>query len=291
MENVWIDPDRCTFCGTCLPVCSKRIIAEGNGTAIITAPAQCTLCGHCKGVCPENAPQLPALAPEEFAPAPHSDGIPRPDALLRFLRSRRTTRIFQDRSVTREELERVLEAGRFAPTGGNRQNLRYVVVHSPAMLDQVRRTTAAALSQRAEEIENLRRKQGETGRPVPAQHESLQTYVPLWRELPDLVERGVDRLFYHAPSLVAIHVSPTESAFPEVDATLAATHMVLMAQSLGLGTCFSGLLVFALQGSPALRALLQIPSEHGVPVAFVVGHPGVTFLRLVARKPAMALWL
>jgi hypothetical protein len=67
--------------------------------------------------------------------------------------------------------------------------------------------------------------------------------------------------------------------------------MVLMAQSLGVGTCFSGLLVFALPGSPALRALLQIPREHRTPVAFVVGHPGVTFLRLVTRKPAMALWL
>lgn len=94
-----------------------------------------------------------------------------------------------------------------------------------------------------------------------------------------------------AVSAVPQRGSRAESAFPEVDATLAATHMVLMAQSLGLGTCFSGLLVFALQGSPALRALLQIPSEHRAPVAFVVGHPGVTFLRLVARKPAMALWL
>jgi nitroreductase/NAD-dependent dihydropyrimidine dehydrogenase PreA subunit len=291
MENVWIDPDRCTLCGTCIPVCSKRIIAEDNGTVIITAPAQCTLCGHCKAVCPADAPQLPSMAPEEFTPVPNRDEIPLSHALLHFLRSRRSIRIFQDRSVAREELERVVEAGRFAPTGGNRQSLRYAVVHSPAILRQVRKMTVEVLFQLAESIERERRRPLDMGLSTPTLQESLQGYIPLWEEMPTLLDKGVDRLFYHAPSLFVIHVSPSESAFPEVDATLAAMHMVLMAQSLGLGTCFSGLLVLALRGSPALRALLQIPSEHRVPVAFVVGHPGVTFLRLVARKPAMALWL
>lgn len=45
-------------------------------------------------------------------------------------RSRRSVRIFRGDPVEKDKLERIIQAGRFAPTGGHRQSLHYVVLHT-----------------------------------------------------------------------------------------------------------------------------------------------------------------
>jgi nitroreductase len=51
-----------------------------------------------------------------------------PDELYEVMRGTPSTRRFTDEAVPREVLERVLENARFAPSGGNRQGWRVVVV-------------------------------------------------------------------------------------------------------------------------------------------------------------------
>jgi len=61
--------------------------------------------------------------------------------------------------------------------------------------------------------------------------------------------------------------------------------MVLMVESLNLGTCFCGFFVFAVNMSLEFKKMLAIPEAHIVPLSFVVGYPDVHFKRLVARNP------
>jgi nitroreductase len=51
-----------------------------------------------------------------------------PDALYELMRCAPSTRYFTDQAVPRELLERVFDNARFAPSGGNRQGWRVVVV-------------------------------------------------------------------------------------------------------------------------------------------------------------------
>lgn len=67
--------------------------------------------------------------------------------------------------------------------------------------------------------------------------------------------------------------------------------MVLMAEALGLGTCFIGLLAIAAENSPALKAAMGIPKSRIIPVTFTVGYPGVHYQRLVSRRRARVTWL
>ena len=76
-----------------------------------------------------------------------------------------------------------------------------------------------------------------------------------------------------------------------MDASLSAMHMILMAETLGLGSCINGFIFFALNHSKELREVLEIPSDHGVHVAFTLGYSDVEFLRLVARNPAKIKWI
>jgi len=53
------------------------------------------------------------------------------------IRDRRTIRRFRQSPVPREVVERIVDAGRMAPSAGNRQPVRYVVVAEPGRCDQI----------------------------------------------------------------------------------------------------------------------------------------------------------
>ena len=131
MELIRINEEKCTPCGLCIPLYVRGILEEGERAVRVTNPDGCTLCGHCKAICPVDAPELPTLNASEFVEAPGRERYPTPDVLLSFFRSRRSTRQFKNRPVEREKLETIIQAGRFASTGGNRQGLHYVVVNTP----------------------------------------------------------------------------------------------------------------------------------------------------------------
>lgn len=74
---------------------------------------------------------------------------PRPgsaETVLETIRSRRVTRIFDDRPVTDESLFQVLEAGRWATSGGNRRIHPFLVVRDPRTLARLRAVTPGMFS-------------------------------------------------------------------------------------------------------------------------------------------------
>ena len=52
--------------------------------------------------------------------------------VLKAIQTRRSVRRYTDAPVSREQIEAILEAGRFAPSGKNTQPWRFVVVESEA---------------------------------------------------------------------------------------------------------------------------------------------------------------
>jgi nitroreductase len=209
---------------------------------------------------------------------------------MAFFRLRRSIRIFQKKSVERKKLKSIIEAGRFAPTGGNRQPLRYIVLQTAERIEMIRSMTIDALANLAKKVESAGRKAKVDGKPLAEKYRRFQGYVSRWREMAETQKLGKDRIFFHAPVIMICHFDPFESVTPEADPGLAAMQMTLMAEALGLGTCFCGFLVFAIRESPELREVLQIPKDHSVPFSFMVGYPDVKFSRLVSRKPARVLW-
>jgi nitroreductase/NAD-dependent dihydropyrimidine dehydrogenase PreA subunit len=285
-----IDEGRCTQCGLCVPVCVRRIL-QSEGKIRITDPAFCIECGHCKAVCPTNAPVLSNLHEEEFEDLPQADNFLPASDFLRFLRGRRSLRIYRDQPVEVEKLKWIVEAGRFAPTGGNRQACEYTVLRGRRILDRVCTLTNQALAEEAKKIREALDRHRRLKEPLSEIYVSRQVYPPMWERIGQKWEEGVDQLLYHAPALVVIHVKKGAAATAEIDTGLAGMQMVLMAHTLGLGTCFIGFLIFALENSPDLREALKIPPDNRAHLAFTVGYPDVEFLRLVGRRPARVAWL
>jgi nitroreductase/NAD-dependent dihydropyrimidine dehydrogenase PreA subunit len=286
-----IEESRCNQCGLCERVCVRRILELAEEGVRILDPSLCIYCGHCKAVCPTDAPGFSNLNEKEFEDAPKIGELPEPSAFLHFLRRRRSLRIYKNKPVETEKFKMILEAGRFAPTGGNRQACEYVVLRGRKILDRVCTLTIKSLTEEGRRIKEALDRHRRLQKPLPETYLTRQVYLPVWDRMARKWEEGEDQLFYHAPALVVIHVKNEATATPEVDSGMASMQMALMAEALGLGTCFIGFLVFSIENSRELREMLRIPPDHKAHVAFTVGYPGVKFLRLVARNPARVKWM
>jgi nitroreductase/NAD-dependent dihydropyrimidine dehydrogenase PreA subunit len=287
---ITIDERRCNNCGLCVPICVRRILEKGENSVRITDPGMCLQCGHCKAVCPTDAPQFSEGA-EEFKAAPSREEIPAPDPFFRFLRSRRSLRLYQARPVEQAKLRMLIEAGRFAPTGANRQACEYVLVNGRKTLDRVCDMAIRTLGKQAREIEEALERHRRLKEPVPEELAYRQFFPGVWERISGKWKEGVDQLLHHAPSLVIIHMKQNVAATPELDAGIASTQMILMAETMGLGTCYIGFLITAIENSPELKEMLKIPAGNRSLVAFTVGYPDVRYLRLVNRNPARTTWI
>ena len=65
--------------------------------------------------------------------------------VLKALKERRSCRKFQPRQVTQEDLDAILEAGTYAPTGMNRQAPVIVAIQDPETIAEVSRLNAAVM--------------------------------------------------------------------------------------------------------------------------------------------------
>ena len=67
------------------------------------------------------------------------------DALEAIL-TRRSTRAVKREAVDPEKLAKVIEAGRFAPSGGNSQTTRFIVIRDRGVLDSLARAAQEAFA-------------------------------------------------------------------------------------------------------------------------------------------------
>lgn len=287
---IYLAPEKCTNCGLCVSVCVRRILQVGGKGIEITNPDLCFYCGHCKAVCPADAFYF-SEGNDQFLPVISKREIPQPANFFRFLRKRRSLRVYENRLVEKTKLEMLIEAGRYAPTGSNRQACEFAVVSGRQILDQICALAITDLHQQGQEMKEIIEKYQSLSQPWPMEFLAKQNFLPIWERIAKKWKAGEDQLLHHAPALIIIHMEKNAATTPEIDAAIAATHMILLAETLGLGTCFIAFLIWAIEHSLALKKLLQIPDHHQALVAFTVGYPAVSYLRVVARNQARVKWL
>ncbi len=294
MDRVMVDAERCTMCGLCIEACPRDILVEGSKIAGTVKPETCYYCGHCKAVCPENALHFPAIPGEDFEPVLAVTERPDPDRLLLQFRSRRTTRRFRPDAVEREKLEKIIQAGRYAPTAHNSQSVNYLIIQSGQALAKLKEQAIKAMADLVKEVEKTNetaREKEESSRHQGAIVRYSHGFPSGIKKKVQAAQRGQDLLFYNAPVLIICHTDPSKTSFPTWDVSLANMQMLLMAEVLGLGTCLNGALIRAIEYSTELRASFPIPAEHEIPVSFMVGYPALNFVRTVYREPAQVTWI
>ncbi len=271
-KMVKIDSEKCVGCGQCVKDCFNMNLKVENGKAS-TNSDKCFLCGHCVAICPENAVTIAAYPDEALIEKKDLEAIA-PNALLDFIKMRRTVRNFTDQPVEKEKIERILQAGRFTPTASNRQSVSYIVLQ-----DKLPEVLGMAVERLAE-----------IGQGFLADVNAsplIKGYAQRWVDMADKYKTNPEEptmLFFKSKTVILV-VTDTP-----VDGHLAASNMELMVNAEGLGSLFSGFFIRAAAGNQKIKEFLGIDGTKEVVSCMVIGYPEVTYHRSAPRKEADIKW-
>lgn len=271
MSVIGIDKEKCSNCKQCISECGRGYFnTNSNGDVIFNENLKtCNICGHCVAICPEDAIITKDLDDVETFPGIDSpETIVDSEKLLRLLRAKRSIRKYKTKKVPRELLEKVFEAMRYAPSASNARSWRYVILSD------------------SEKIQDLHDQVVKVNYPYMGfqSAEQAQQYF-----------KSIGRnIFYNAPHVIVLYYRIIEKSTVMVglranDAGIALTYGMLEAESLGLGSCWIGLV----QGSvPMNKEILNVLGIKGMVLgAFTLGYPAIKYRRAVPRPPLRILGL
>lgn len=277
---IQINYEKCIGCGKCVFDCQRRDIQMINGKAH-PFNNTCMNCGHCVAVCPQNAVKMDDYNINDIKEYDSSEFDIQPDNLLNFIKFRRTIRHFKNISVENEKIEKVIDAGRFTPTGGNSQHISYIVVKRN--IKELSSITMEALYNFACNYKN--EGDGSNG---------LNKYINIWKQMWKDFISGNDVLFHNAPTMIILISNKEQALSPVVeeslDGGLAASNMELMANSLNLGVCYSGFFTF-ISDDINIREYLNISDNQKVVATMLLGYPDLKYIRTVPRRKPDIKWL
>ncbi len=272
MPAVVADESRCARDGLCISVCPLGILeADPNGFPS-TRPGyenHCITCGHCVAVCSKDALQLGQLASEALKPT-HPQRMPTAESVEELMRSRRSIRRFRAELIERSVLEAILEVARYAPSGKNRQPLRWTVVSGA---ERIREAAGLCIDFYRGMLER---------QPEQAKFLGAGGLVKSW-------EAGKDEVLRSCPHLLVAH-GPARDPMLSGSAFIALSHVELVAHARSLGACWAGYLHIA-GGHPPLREALRLPEGDAIAGAMMLGKPAVRYRHVPERKALEIAWI
>ncbi|WP_294556892.1 nitroreductase family protein [uncultured Mailhella sp.] len=254
--------DRCLSCECCVSACRRYIFRMGGKGKIEIDQnllPLCMHCGHCTAVCPGEAIVLDGVPSASLPELPANLGLS-PDALMLFLKSKRSVGAYSSREVPREVLEKALDAANYAPSARGAHPVRWVVITEPANRERL-----------------------------------LQEMLPYYEHAEDVTSRshyenylkGVDSLLRYAPCIV-LACAP-EHVYGEADCVSAATYLSLALYAQGVASCWAGsILALTRQGS--LKSV-AVPEGCEAYAALMVGYPDENFLKLPHRPDPVVTFM
>ncbi|WP_316896342.1 nitroreductase family protein [Pseudodesulfovibrio indicus] len=259
---ITIDAQKCVRDGLCVQACPVNVLRMDGGAVpeeIDEAADRCIRCGHCVAVCPTNALDNALTPAGDYRPAPGDR--PGTEAMENLLASRRSARAYRKKPIAREQLEQLLETARRAPTASNSQQLSWTMIQDPQRLDRVRELSLAWIG----------------SKPKGAHHV-------------EAARQGRDVVLRNATALAVVH-GPARYPWTTVDGTIALTYMELLAATMGLGTCWAGLVTAASAAVPDLLTALGVPEGNKVGGAIMLGHPRLKHFLVPPRNAVRVTWL
>jgi nitroreductase len=167
--------------------------------------------------------------------------------MLRLITSRQSNRRYSDKPVEKEKLERIIEAGRMAPSACNAQPWKFIVVNDPGLIQKIAEAAAAKLI-------------------------GMNKFVA---QAPALIV--VVREQSNFSSKVGGTIKKKDYSI--IDIGIASENICLQATAEGIGSCLIGWF-----DEPQLRKILSIPRSKRVELIITLGY-SLSEYRNKKRKP------
>jgi nitroreductase len=187
---------------------------------------------------------------------------------------RRSVRLYRKQQVPEFMVKRILEAGRFAPSAGNAQPWKFIVIRDPEIIDGMT-VTVTRLMKIFRFILDYRRPGFFWLRPFTEIFIRLNRFElhPTPFGAIDLIARGKLGLWHGAPTVILIFKDVRGVGNPELDCGIAGENMVLSAHSMGLGTCWVSFSKAAFKYSAKWNKKFGISYPYKFMSSLAVGWP------------------
>jgi nitroreductase len=205
--------------------------------------------------------------------------------------SRRSVRQYKKEQVPEFMVKRMLEAGRFAPSAGNYQPWKFIVLRDA---DIIRGITESVISScRMFSAMTDYRRDGYTWLmplvKLMTWFRPNDMHPSPFSAMPNVADRGLG-LWHGAPTVIIILKDVRGAASPELDCGIAGQNMVLAAHSMGLGTCWVGFSKLALEYNPIWKRRLGISYPYRFANSLAVGWPQGNPNGMITRQTHAVDW-
>jgi nitroreductase/NAD-dependent dihydropyrimidine dehydrogenase PreA subunit len=283
-----VNVDKCKGCGQCVKVCPAIVFELREKKSRVIYGERCFACGHCWAVCPEEAViQNEVAATTSLKPGP----LPAvsPDTLQLLIRERRSTRLFNDKPVSKEQLLQIIEAGRYAPSSGNLQDVHYIVLSDKEKVSELRFLVESFMEKTFKVIQNRAMALFINMKLGRSTVDLLRYYAMGYQFYKESSERNAYFPFPFGPAVIIAHAQSFDP-MAQFSCAVALYNCSLMAHSMGLGSCFMGFVQTGANMDKKIRHWLHIPKDNQSYGAMVVGYPDIKYCRLVERKKPDIKW-
>jgi len=222
----------------------------------------CMSCGHCVAICPVGA------LDNKYTPRDLMITMPKmsltEQQLYEYMRARRSVRLFKKEAPSKEDILKLLNICRYAPTAGNTQGMYFHIITDLNKIKAVADTTASWMEREVEMATENKR--------------YFKAVMKVYRERKiDIITRSAPMLvFLSARRLNITGVSNAEQSMAYAE---------IFAPAIGLGTTIAGFVQSCgIAGWQPLLDLVGIPAKHKLVGCMMVGYPRVKYQRVPERQ-------
>jgi nitroreductase/Pyruvate/2-oxoacid:ferredoxin oxidoreductase delta subunit len=329
-SKILVNDEKCSGCGRCVATCPIQLLILNSDKKCRSNDRydafRCITCQNCVAVCGADAITIsgayrvhagfwknddlfdrPMTYPDPLGGGALTNVETSADHLMeteKVIYNRRSIRLYKKQQVPKELISRIIEAGRFAPSAGNNQPWKFIVIQNRTLIDEINSRCKQALKV----YTRLTLPKAWLDKKMPGeknvrfswwQNVILPILVKLRPGVTDQrVRGGVNtatsdpdyHIFFNAPTLILQLADQRAIGGIDYDLGICCQNMVLAAHALGLGTCYVGL-IDGLKLHPKFRRdVLGVVKPFKIVTALCVGYPSGKIDKVVRREAPRVKW-
>lgn len=292
LENsrVIVDLDSCTKCKACSDECQFYYFESDQMNFDEAMEEYCIECGKCVAICPVNAIKLKVQKEEVLDDIPTKEEIPSFDSLSKLFKVRRSRRQFKGKPIPKEILEKILNvAGRYSPTAHNQENVHFTIVQDREILKELSDECTIQVTNLVKTFEDPQGRKTLEATFPPAVIKNIEEVLPSFKRALKRIKLGIE-VWRRNAEIIIIHC-PKDALTPIENCSLAACHIMLAAETLGLGTCSLGYITAFFNQFRSVGKIVKLPLKHIAGYTLAIGYPKARYYRIPERKPLKAKWI